>query len=251
MPIKLTRLTTVGFSLAGRWLLSGRGLELDLDEIIAGKRNVLYAFSVDGALSYIGKTASTLRSRMQGYKTPPGNSQNGGTTNIKNNRNILDALAKGKTVDIFALFDQSQQSHGEFFINLAAGLEDNLIRELSPPWNGRVHIGIETVIVQDLSASKSSQKSVRIGNEPRLSKRDFQIMLHRVLAEAVNAGETYVDVRAGNLHTRVGGYPARGHSMPTCCSAMRDEIKTGDDVLSEPPKGKGASLFIRYRLPRA
>ncbi|MGZ9709371.1 GIY-YIG nuclease family protein [Glaciimonas sp. GNP009] len=249
MPIKLTRLTTVGFSLAGRWLLSGRGLDLDLDKIIAGKRDVLYAFAVDGALSYIGKTASTLRSRMQGYKTPPSSSQNGGTTNIKNNRNILDALAKGKTVSIFVLFDQSQQSHGEFCINLAAGLEDNLIRELSPPWNDHMSTKAETV--QDLATSKLPQKTVRVGNEPRLSKPDFQMMLHRLLAEAASAGEIFIDVRAGNLHTRVGGYPAKGHSMPTCCSVMRDEIKTGDNVLSEPPKGKGASLLIRYRLPRA
>jgi hypothetical protein len=32
---------------------------------------------------------------------------------------------------------------------------------------------------------------------------------------------------------------------------MYDEQKAGDEVISRPPKGKGASLTIRYRLPRS
>lgn len=38
--------------------------------------------------------------------------------------------------------------------------------------------------------------------------------------------------------------------MPTCCNVMYAAMTQGDEVLRSPPKGKGANLFIRYRLPR-
>ena len=84
----------------------------------------------------------------------------------------------------------------------------------------------------------------------KFSKQDFKVVLDAMLSEATSAGETMVEIRAGNLHARVGGYPGRGHSMPTCCSAMRDTVKPGDTVLMEPLKGQGVSLHIRYCLPR-
>lgn len=39
--------------------------------------------------------------------------------------------------------------------------------------------------------------------------------------------------------------------MPVCCDVMRRMMDSSvDSILSEPPKGKGASLCIRYRIPR-
>jgi 5-methylcytosine-specific restriction protein A len=40
--------------------------------------------------------------------------------------------------------------------------------------------------------------------------------------------------------------------MPVCCDVMRAAIASdvGDRVLQEPPSGQGASLTIRYVLPR-
>jgi len=76
----------------------------------------------------------------------------------------------------------------------------------------------------------------------------------RALAKLVEAGEELgfvaVDVNAGNLHRRVGGYPGEDHRMPMCCEAMRQAATSDDVVVSEPPSGQGASLTIRYRLPR-
>jgi hypothetical protein len=279
MAINMIRLANAGFEPAGKWLLSQRRLELALHEAIAHERNVLYAFAVDGALAYVGKTTLSLRNRMQRYKTPPTNGKSGGSTNIKNNRNIVAALTNGHTVDIFILRAQLQQRHGEFLVNLAAGLEDNLIAELAPPWNGRPQttaiagkvrdrISRQTIRIDELASLQGAhpqeltfaerrpiQQAVikhthQTGNEPRLSKFDFQNALRRAFADAGDASEAYVDIRAGTLHTRVGGYPAKGHSMPTCCSAMRDEMKIGDQMLAAPPKGKGANLIIRYRLRR-
>lgn len=79
---------------------------------------------------------------------------------------------------------------------------------------------------------------------------DFQAALDELLALAEQEGNLFVDVKAGELHRRVGGYPGHNHRMPTCCDVMRGAMVAGDTVLYAPPKGKGATLEIRYRLPR-
>jgi hypothetical protein len=38
--------------------------------------------------------------------------------------------------------------------------------------------------------------------------------------------------------------------MPICCSVMTQQVKAGDTTLRKPPKGAGATLTIRYKLPR-
>jgi hypothetical protein len=133
MPEKLARLTAIGFFRIGSWKLTDRGLTFEIDEQLASARNVLYAFAVDGSLAYIGKTTVPLRDRLQRYKTPAKSAKKGGSTNIKNNRNILQSLTKGRAVEIFVLQSESRQEHGGFVVNLAAGLEDSLVADLSPP----------------------------------------------------------------------------------------------------------------------
>lgn len=97
---------------------------------------------------------------------------------------------------------------------------------------------------------KEQRPSAAGTSDQKRCKQDFKLVLDTVLAEAISSGAAFIDVRAGNLHARVGGYPGRGHSMPTCCSAMRDALQPGDTVLTEPLKGQGVSLHIRYCLPR-
>jgi 5-methylcytosine-specific restriction protein A len=80
--------------------------------------------------------------------------------------------------------------------------------------------------------------------------QDFQNELNRIFQEAQRQGKPYVDVKSGNLHRRVGGYPGHNHRMPTCCEVMTRNMKHGDQILQQPPKGKGATLVIRYKLPR-
>ncbi len=38
--------------------------------------------------------------------------------------------------------------------------------------------------------------------------------------------------------------------MASCCDVMYALMKPSDVVLKAPPKGKGASVTIRYQLPR-
>lgn len=86
--------------------------------------------------------------------------------------------------------------------------------------------------------------------ELHLSKVDFQVAIRKMFADAVDEGQAHLDVHAGKLHTKVGGYPGPGHSMPSCCDVMYAEMNPGDEVLKAPPKKRGANVVIRYRLPR-
>jgi hypothetical protein len=90
-------------------------------------------------------------------------------------------------------------------------------------------------------------------DEPRKdcpSPNDFWLQLHLLLTEASDTHQPFVDIEAGELHRSVGWYPGPKHRMPICCRVMREEMRDGDIILDEPPKGTGASLVIRYRLPR-
>lgn len=86
-----------------------------------------------------------------------------------------------------------------------------------------------------------------------LSADDFKRELHVMLLEMTNAGNRVAEINAGELHKRVGDYPGTNHRMPVCCEVMRAILATdyGDEILEEPPSGQGATLTIRYVLPRA
>jgi hypothetical protein len=38
--------------------------------------------------------------------------------------------------------------------------------------------------------------------------------------------------------------------MPSCCQVMAQERRALDAIVAGPPSGKGATLTVRYRLPR-
>ncbi len=82
------------------------------------------------------------------------------------------------------------------------------------------------------------------------NREDFQKKLYSIFRQAEQQGKNYIDVKSGDLHKMVGGYPGKNHRMPICCGAMKKEMKSTDKVLDEPPKGQGATLLIRYHLPR-
>jgi len=85
-----------------------------------------------------------------------------------------------------------------------------------------------------------------------LTADDFRDELYRITYEAAHQGSKYVDVNAGELHSGLGGYPGPDHRVPICCKVMKAAMEPdyGDMILQEPPSGQGASLTIRYVLPR-
>ena len=82
------------------------------------------------------------------------------------------------------------------------------------------------------------------------SVQDFRAKLHMLFARADAAGAQCVEISSRQLHIEVGGYPTPLHGMPTCCHTMYREMKHGDRIVSAPPKGKGATVVIRFALPR-
>lgn len=84
----------------------------------------------------------------------------------------------------------------------------------------------------------------------RRSREDFVAALENRMRAAALLDVDHIDVNAGELHRAVGGYPGPGHNMPGCCAVMNAAMRVGDVVLGGPPSGIGASLTIRYRLPR-
>lgn len=83
-----------------------------------------------------------------------------------------------------------------------------------------------------------------------LGADDFREQLYALFREAERRGLQIVWVRAGDLHYVVGDYPGPDHRMPVCCQVMRGEMRPGDTVVDDPPSGQGASLTVKYLLPR-
>jgi len=81
-----------------------------------------------------------------------------------------------------------------------------------------------------------------------LKSNTFKNEITRLINEAKEQGLTYIDIVSGDVHRSVGGYPSKNHSMPLCCDVMYSMKKSKDEILHAPPKGKGATLTIRYYL---
>jgi 5-methylcytosine-specific restriction protein A len=79
---------------------------------------------------------------------------------------------------------------------------------------------------------------------------EFRAELKARLEHGVERGAPFVEISSGDLHRAVGGYPGTNHRMPICCEVMYAEMAARDELVSAPPKGKGATLNIRYHLPR-
>lgn len=83
-----------------------------------------------------------------------------------------------------------------------------------------------------------------------LNKERFQDELRRIFEAVEDLGLSFIDIKSGDLHRIVGHYPGRDHRMPMCCDVMYQNMTDSDLILEQPPKGKGASLIVRYKLPR-
>ena len=143
----MDRLLDIGFELSGHWFVSEGRLDFKLARN-ATRSNILYAFVDDGEVLYVGKTVRTLMVRMSNYRRP-GKTQ---STNIGNNARIRTLLDAGDAVDILSLPDSGLMHYGKFHLNLAAGLEDSIIRTVDPPWNG----GKVEPVTEQLALDESS-----------------------------------------------------------------------------------------------
>jgi 5-methylcytosine-specific restriction protein A len=77
---------------------------------------------------------------------------------------------------------------------------------------------------------------------------DFRQAIQRKLSSARRLGKSSIELVSGDLHRELGGYPGTNHAMPSCCNAMYEAMKSGDQIVSSPPKRLGATLRIKYIL---
>jgi hypothetical protein len=130
-------LLAVGLEDAAGWQIDGKKLKHVGDNKANWQRltsipNCLYAFCCGDDVLYIGKTTKTLSKRFVGYCDPG----NGRATNWKCHQGIRRLLERGREVRIFVLPSHSHLRWSGYEINMAAGLEDSLLRAFQPPWNG-------------------------------------------------------------------------------------------------------------------
>lgn len=126
------KLISLGFEQVGRWFWDGDDLNFELTQH-QSERDILYAFVVDGEVKYIGKSVLTLHKRIYFYKNC-GPSQR---TNIRVREKLKTCLKIGSQVLIYAFVQKLPLMYQDIPINLAAGLEDNLISAFKPEWNIR------------------------------------------------------------------------------------------------------------------
>ena len=94
---------------------------------------VIYAYSVDGEMKYIGiceSTTTTLKDRMSRYQGMIGNG-----TNLKIALSIKDCLRHGKKVEILAWKPDTEIEFKGLKVDLVKGLENPLIQQVRPEWN--------------------------------------------------------------------------------------------------------------------
>jgi len=86
-----------------------------------------------------------------------------------------------------------------------------------------------------------------------MTLNEFKDSLTAIFQETESMGLVAIEVNSGNLHRRVGGYPGTSgdHRMPMCCDAMYSLMGPTDSIISQPDSGKGASVIVRYTLPRS
>lgn len=83
-----------------------------------------------------------------------------------------------------------------------------------------------------------------------VKKEEFADLIMRKLIDASAKQAKSIRLNAGELHRELGGYPSTRHALTSCCDAMYEARRPSDTIVSAPPKGRGATLTIEYKLPR-
>jgi hypothetical protein len=190
----------------------------------------VYAISVEDQVAYVGECKNlSVRFSPLGYGhiTARNCLHNGQATNCRINALILKHCQAAKAVEVWFLYTRRRHR-----------IEAELCGLLQPPWN------------RQLGSPRPEPDKQSRGQKSMPTAKHFRIALRELFEEAAGRGDATVTVNAGDLHRRVGGYPASDHRMPTCCSVMHRAVGPGDLVIESPPSGRGASLTIEYRLPR-
>lgn len=119
----IKHLQRAGFKKAGVLTLHHRALGLMVQKPLL-ERQVLYALVVDDHdVVFIGRSSCGLERPLlhEGFKAWQ--------------KEARLALRNGRTIEVYSMSDPGNLWMRGFALNLPAGLEDSMIRELRPPWN--------------------------------------------------------------------------------------------------------------------
>jgi hypothetical protein len=127
-------LETGGFRRVGCWRLvaAGDGIELDFT---ADREPGVYVYAVDGIAHYVGTAHRGLHGRFRRYAITKSM-----RTSQRIRKKILCFLAAGRVVEIYTLTPPELVWQG-LPVDLIAGIEEGLIRNLRPIWNLRSNRG--------------------------------------------------------------------------------------------------------------
>jgi hypothetical protein len=127
-------LSEFGFQKVGKCALDeslNSGVRFRINEL--GNERVVYAYTVDDEVKYIGvcdSTGTTLKDRMSRYQ-----GMVGAGTNERIAELIKECLRQGKEVEILAWKPDTEVEFKGLKVDLVKGLENPLIQGLRPEWN--------------------------------------------------------------------------------------------------------------------
>ncbi len=161
---------------------------------------------------------------------------------------IFNLLEISPSLGIVLLLEEGFKKKNRFKGNFKA------IKSYAESYRGIARIDVWTekdieLIENNLNSKILSDINVKKQDNQAPKEKDFQNEINNIINKAEQENLSYVEINAGSLHRKVGNYPG-DHRMPICCQVMRKNMGEFDTVLSEPEKGKGASLTVRYKIPR-
>jgi hypothetical protein len=150
MTNTVARLVEAGFEHIGYWK-SDRDVEVRFDDEVPADAGV-YAIAVGDEVRYIGAAQRGLRKRFAKYKYP----RTTGSVAVRLRRCIKEAL-QGSRVSVLAFIprEPSFECRAGLPINVVAGLEEGLIRDLRPAWNRR---GLQFEELKEEAEEEAHQK---------------------------------------------------------------------------------------------
>ena len=126
----INQLTSLGFEQIGEWKLQNNKPKYTVPTIYQTKEDLLYIFTCNDCVRYIGFTTQPFKKRMYGYQNP-GTSQK---TNKRVKQKIETCLKNYGKVRIY-IFDR-RHCVGTYQVSLGAGLEKHLINRFAGDlWN--------------------------------------------------------------------------------------------------------------------
>lgn len=126
----MERLLNLGFEEEGYWFLNDR-VQIDFNLQSPLQENSLFLFKSLDRVSYVGVAPAGLGYFMNSFKNPI-------TNNHESSRihdHLLQDLADGVTVEIFALRDPGVLNFVGFTLNLSIALMTDIIDQYQPFWN--------------------------------------------------------------------------------------------------------------------